>query len=347
MLQLAIVADDLTGALDAAAPFAARGMKVEVALHPGTLAKILTEGADVIAVSTGSRELSPQEAQAAVALAVSGLPRGVHLFKKVDSRLKGQIEAELSALEFRRALVSPAIPAFGRIVRNGAVTGFGVPRPIPVSLALGALAGRCLVPDVASEADMAAALATTVDVDLWVGARGLAEALAWRLTGQEEPSVVTPAGPRAVFVVGSRDPITTAQVDALRRTEEVCFMPALNGVIAASPTAGTEAPLILVQALPGTAEMPPERVAANLARGLYPSLTSRCETLLLTGGATAEAVLGAIGVERLRLLGECLPGLPVATVGKLTVVAKSGGFGDEETLVQVARMILGQGARVS
>ena len=58
------------------------------------------------------------------------------------------------------------------------------------------------------------------------------------------------------------------------------------------------------------------------------------------GGSEAGAVyILYLGIERLRLLGECLPGLPVAVAGDLTIVAKSGGFGDEDTLVRVARMI--------
>lgn len=346
-LQLAILADDLTGALDAAAPFAARGMTVDVALHPPVVADLVTQGADVVAVSTRSRELAPREARAAVALAASGLPPGVRLFKKIDSRLKGPIEAELSALDFRRALVAPAIPDFGRIVRGGAVTGFGVPSPLPIGPALGAFAGRSLVPDIATERDMAAALEAAGDVDLLIGARGLAEALARRATGRDEPAAAVPAGPRGVFVVGSRDPITTAQAAALRRRGGVRFVPAPNGAFDPSAAAHGDTGLVLVQALPAVPEMTAGQVAINLARGLHPALTSRCETLLLTGGATAEAVLGEMGIDRVRLLGECLPGLPVATAGNLTIVAKSGGFGDGDTLVRVARMIRGQEARAS
>jgi D-threonate/D-erythronate kinase len=338
-LRLAILADDLTGALDAAAPFAARGLTVDVALHPGAMKGLADQGAQIIAVSTRSRELAPAGARAALAMAVSQLPPGVRLFKKIDSRLKGAIEAELSALAFRRALVVPAIPDFGRIVRDGAVTGFGVPRPLPIAPALGAFAGSCVIPDVASGDDMEAALDASTDMDLLIGARGLAEALARRITGRAEPAVALPPGPRAVFVVGSRDPITMTQVAKVRQAEEVGFVPAANGLIEDLPAGNAD--LILVQALPGASEVPQQQVAANLARGLHPALTSRCDTLLLTGGATAEAVLSEMGIERLRLRGECLPGLPVAVAGSLTIVAKSGGFGDEATLARVARMIAG------
>lgn len=337
-LQLAILADDLTGALDSAAPFAARGCRVEVALRPEATAAC-AQDAEVVAVSTRSRELTAGEATAAVSCAVAALPSGVRIFKKIDSRLKGHIEAELSALRFSRAIVVPAIVDFGRIVKDGAVRGFGVAGAMPIAPVLGRLAGRSLIPDVGSDEEMQAALDLSDGSDLLVGARGLAEALARRVTGIEEPSAPGLAGPHGILVVGSRDPITLAQVDALRVQGEVVHVPAPNGQFDARPLLGSEADLILVQATPGDRAARPDEVAANLAEHLRPIAADRCDTLFLTGGATAEAVLGAMGIDRMRLLGECLPGLPVGVAGDLTVVAKSGGFGDVETLVSVAGMI--------
>ena len=87
--------------------------------------------------------------------------------------------------------------------------------------------------------------------------------------------------------------------------------------------------------------MEPEHVA----RSVHPALTSRADAVFLTGGATAEAVLEAMGIGTLDLHGECLPGLPVARAvsgaGALTVIAKSGGFGDENTLIGLAGMFDG------
>ncbi|MBP1806315.1 four-carbon acid sugar kinase family protein [Rubellimicrobium aerolatum] len=340
-MQLAILADDLTGALDSAAPFAARGCRVEVALWPGATAGACAQGAEVVSVSTRSRELTAEEARAATARAAAALPPGTRIFKKIDSRLKGNIEAELSALAFSRALVVPAIVDFGRVVRNGAVTGFGVDGSIPVAPALGRFAERCTIPDVGSDEEMRAALDGAGGLDLLVGARGLAEALARRETGTREPVAPALAGPRGLFVVGSRDPITLAQVEALRDRAGVLHVAAPNGVFDAQAILAAEADLVLVQAVPGDRALPPAAVAANLARHLPPLVPACCGTLLLTGGATAEAVLAALGIDRLSLLGECLPGLPVGRSGDLTVVAKSGGFGDAGTLARVADLIGG------
>lgn len=221
------------------------------------------------------------------------------------------------------------------------MTGFGVEGALPIAPALGRFAERSSIPDVSSDEEMRAALARAEEGHLLVGARGLAEALARRLTGIERPAAPALAGPRGLLVVGSRDPITLAQVEALRSRENVFHLPAPSGVFDTSSLLGTGANVVLVQAVPGDLAVPPDEVALNLAEHLRPVVADCCDTLFLTGGATAEAVLGAMGIDRLRLLGECLPGLPVGTAQGLTIVAKSGGFGDSETLVRVGEMIRG------
>ena len=89
-----ILADDLTGACDSAAPFAACGLGVRVWLgEAGTAAE------PVQAFNTASRGLEPQLAAEAVARAAAAIPRGQRTlwFKKVDSAGRGAIAAELRA----------------------------------------------------------------------------------------------------------------------------------------------------------------------------------------------------------------------------------------------------------
>lgn len=71
--MLAIVADDLTGALDAAAPFAARGFHVEVALAIEAIGDALGAGPDVLSINLGSRELSAESARQRAAAALGAL----------------------------------------------------------------------------------------------------------------------------------------------------------------------------------------------------------------------------------------------------------------------------------
>lgn len=334
-LQLAIIADDLTGALDAAAPFAGRGLATIVVANPSDLEEALAEAPAVLSVSTRSREITPDDAMREVARVVEALPSGVRLFKKVDSRLKGNIEAELSALPSGRLLVLPAIPEFGRVVRGGGLEGFGVEKPVPIAAALGRHAARAAIPDTGTREEMAKALAAAGDA-LLVGARGLAEAMAATLP--EGPvGCDLPPQRRATFVVGSRDPITLAQVEALRRAHpDLLHIEAPNGLADRQNSAGEAPPITLLQAVPGEAPASGKAVAAALAESLCHRCLAGRNMLLLTGGATAETVLEALAIRRMRLFGEFLPGMPVAQAGRLVLITKSGGFGAPDALQCVA-----------
>ncbi len=66
--------------------------------------------------------------------------------------------------------------------------------------------------------------------------------------------------------------------------------------------------------------------------------------LILTGGDTARAVLGALGVNKLRLGPEILPGIPLGwSIGGPStvppVLTKAGGFGDENALATLAGLL--------
>lgn len=340
--MLAILADDLTGALDSAAPFAGRGLRTEIALERGAIASILADQPDVLSINLNTREIGEDAARAATAEVLALLPAGTRLFKKVDSRLKGNIIAELDAIAFSRALVAPAIPEFDRIVEAGHVTGFGIDTPISIPEKLGHHAACAVMPDTRSPADMDGVLqmAENHGADLLIGARGLAEALARRMTERREAA--TPAIPKgaATFVIGSRDPITLAQIDTLRAAQPLHYLAAPNGRLVAPPD--PEATLTLIQATPGLQQADPQSVAEALADGLKGPLSGRDGTLLLSGGATAEAVLRKLGFLRLRLHGECLPGLGLASAQGRCIIAKSGGFGRPETLRTIADMVLGR-----
>ena len=338
--MLVILADDLTGALDSAAPFAGRGIRTDVALNLDAITGIVADRPAVLSINLNTRETSAGDARAATAAAIALLPPGTRLFKKVDSRLKGNIVAELDAIPFTRALVAPGIPEFGRVVANGCVTGFGIDAPIVIADRLGAHTARAHIPDASSAADMDVALdvAENNGTDLLIGARGLAEALARRMTNKVDAQAATiPSGP-ITFVIGSRDPITLAQIDALRNGHSLTYLPAPNGRLDAE--SGTRPDLMLVHATPGEEEVDAQLVAEALADGVHENLAGYDGTLLLSGGATAEAVLRRLGLSRLRLHGECLPGLGLASAQGRCIIAKSGGFGHPHTLKQIADMVL-------
>lgn len=338
--MLAIVADDLTGALDTAAPFAARGMHVEVALTVDAIEVALSQRPEVLSVNLGSRDLIAAAAQGLTTTALAALPAGTRLFKKVDSRLKGHIAAELDATPFRSALVAPAIPDFGRVVQAGHVRGFGVDTPISIAEKLGRHAAHATIPDTSTHSQMRTVLdeAEGAGVDLLIGARGLAEALAERLSGGAAAQAAEIPGGPALFVIGSRDPITLAQIDVLRSAFNPRCLAAPNGRLTEASFDGSM--VTLVQAVPGEEVVTSEAVSQALAESVCPGLAQKVSTLLLSGGATAEAVLKRMGITCFRLFGECLPGLGLAHAQGHCIIAKSGGFGEPNTLREIADRIL-------
>jgi uncharacterized protein YgbK (DUF1537 family) len=132
MPQLLIVADDLTGAADTGACFARTGLGTVIRLSGTTVPE-----ADVVAVSTESRDLDESAATKTVHAALIGItgsqidagPRWV--YKKIDSALRGHPQAELfavmNAIGATRALVAPAFPAEARTTVGGRQHIDGVP----------------------------------------------------------------------------------------------------------------------------------------------------------------------------------------------------------------------------
>ena len=314
-----IVADDLTGALDSSAPFALAGRRVCVASRPDALLGALGSGADVVAVSTRSREIPADQARSVMAQVVAQRPADMRLFKKVDSRLKGHIAAELSVLPNVPFLVAPAIPQFGRVVRDGCVDGFGVSPPIPIAPVIGR---QAIIPETLCDADIAKAVDAAPSDTIFVGAMGLAQALAGPAT--TKPQVL--AG-RIGMAIGSTDPITLAQLDILRGAG-VPVISAPGGVWAGDVP--DQRASVLHASDDGVAHDRAE-VAARFAASASAFLEGH-DSLVLSGGATAEAVLDALGMELLEMVGEALPGLPVSRANGRLIVTKSGGFGAPDSL---------------
>lgn len=345
--QVLIVADDLTGALDSAVTLAGRGLSTIVARRPADLPEALAREPDVIAVSTASREGTAAEAARSVAAALA--PFGPQLppivFKKVDSRLKGHVAAEtavvLKAAGAEEILFCPAIPDMGRTVRAGRLRGTGIAAPIALAEAMAGLPARLVMPDCESEVDLDAALAGTGSRTLLAGARGLAGALARRLA----PKAAAPRRPGVegplLLAVGSRDPISLAQVTVLLDTCGIPCIDAPDGAVpaAALPSEGT----VLVRMVPGPGASP-GTAGERFAQGLRTAIGGFApRTLFACGGETADALLGALSVGVLALEGEILPGVPVSHFSfggvDMRLVTKSGGFGPSELLISLVAMI--------
>jgi uncharacterized protein YgbK (DUF1537 family) len=118
--MIGVIADDLTGAAELGAVGLRLGLKAEIlrSSRPRSTA-------DLVCVDTDSRSCTPAEAakRAASAAKLLRSAGAEWIYKKVDSVLRGNVTAEVEAvmqeLGFNRALILPANPSLGRIIRDG------------------------------------------------------------------------------------------------------------------------------------------------------------------------------------------------------------------------------------
>ncbi len=127
MIKLIIIADDLTGAMEAGSRLGNKDIPSRIIpdyrmeFPPGNLDRKM----EVLIINTESRHLSPKEASTRIKSIVNqGVKAGIfHYYKKTDSTLRGNIGAELEALMkscHRDSLVyMPAHPAMKRFTIKG------------------------------------------------------------------------------------------------------------------------------------------------------------------------------------------------------------------------------------
>ncbi|GAB2964788.1 hypothetical protein LWP59_23735 [Amycolatopsis acidiphila] len=376
--RLVIVADDLTGAADAAAAYGPFD-RVAVALD-GSAA---LPDADVIAIDTDSRHRSPEFAARAVAAAVRGAAdAGFPLYKKIDSTLRGNIAAEVGAALHElsaTALLAPAFPGTGRTVTGGVLrvgdtvrgdlrelfAGTGLRTalipldvvrsgPSEVVAAYRAAAADVVCADAVTEADLevlhAAGTALGPDV-LLVGSAGLTRVAARARGHRERP--FPPAGGAAVLtVLGSYSGLAREQRAAMAASGEVTVVAvaAPFGLAeqrragAALSTSDGDVLLVPDPAAP-VARADAAEVAGALASVAARHVARRRDTLaglILAGGETARAVLLAAGVRGFTVLGELAPGVvrsAVPELGGLPLITKAGAFGAPDTLEHARRAL--------
>lgn len=326
--MLRLLADDLTGALDSAAPFAAvRGAMLVRWRDDGT-------ASGDAAFDSETRDLGRSQARMRVARLTRQMIGAELAFKKLDSCLRGHPAAEIAAVAieggFRTVVVAPAFPAQGRMTRGGRQllreddgwhdAGVDLAREL-MAEGLTVRHGRpgpdggLYLCDAADEADLAeiAASPALAPPVLWCGSAGLARALAG-------PTVPVPLAealpPPRLLVVGTAHPATLAQLERLGTPPDDVGIARVD-LPSGSPPAEARAAL--------------ERLTAGLADNACPG------SALVIGGETLLCLADALGAQALSVEGELAPGLAVArfTGGRwdgLRVVSRSGGFGAPDLL---------------
>lgn len=131
-MNIAVIADDLTGANDTGVQMARQGLSTSVLLE------LKTGGGkqEAVVFDTDSRSLPPQEAYQRVKDVCLFLGRGGEatspvIYKKFDSTLRGNIGSELDAvyetLQPDFIVIAPAFPKVGRTLTEGIVYVNGMP----------------------------------------------------------------------------------------------------------------------------------------------------------------------------------------------------------------------------
>ena len=301
-----------------------------------------------------------------------------------------------------RTVFAPAFPANGRTTQEGRQFLDGVPLSetafsrdpshpitednIPSILAMGGLTGirvlsraelrdsaalnaaledaSCLVADAETDEDLeilVRAVASPRDV-LWVGSPGLARALGVSVARRGSNGPVRRNARRLIVAVGSLNPVSRRQLDALRRRPDSIIIEvdaagalrdpgsAARIALENAPTAriASGAEVVIVSSTAANAmcaDAEPVRVAEAIAR-VVESL--HCDHpfdgFVLTGGDTAVSVVRRLGATGIELESEFAPGVAVGSFFGNTdarVLTKAGGFGDDAALVGACQYLRG------
>jgi uncharacterized protein YgbK (DUF1537 family) len=346
---LRLVGDDLTGTLDAAAPFAKAHAPVAV-LRDARLASNCTGSWALDAATRGGSANTARQA----ALRAGVLMQGAGLaLRKIDSQLRGHVAEEIAATaqggNFRNVVIAPAFPAHGRVMRQGRLylrgeAGYrATAHDLAGDLARCGLAprltadareiagGGVFLCDAEVEADLDAIVACGRRLSpgaLWCGPGGLARALAG-----PAPLRACPSGP-VLGVIGTRDPVTSGEIDRLRARRADAVIP-VESVDAIADSIARAARLlkagVSILLTLRLAPLPAGEASAVLRRLAEAALTLRPATLFASGGDTLAALMDAAVVSRLDAEGEVAPGLPLSRIigggwDGVAIVSKSGAF---------------------
>jgi D-threonate/D-erythronate kinase len=325
-----LIADDLTGACDAAVQFAMRGLRVRVSMNPGAE----VEQTDVLAVSTESRDTGLGSFRQTLDGLEGINPRIV--FKKIDSTLRGSVGPEvavtMAVFGCDLAIVNPACPAMGRLVEGGYLRVAGELGFVPRELAACFRGDRFQLRDATCDADLDAIVSegqgSQVRV-LWAGSAGLAAALARAIAnGAARTLAFSPAPP--IFCLGSNHAVTLEQQHRLIDERAAVLFTDESATPDAIAAAWKKGPVVLRTRRGQT--------TAGRIRELLAPLRA---PLVLSGGDTASLVCRALDVRAIELCREVAPGIPYGILhggpfDGLPVATKSGGFGCPDALMQVA-----------
>lgn len=360
-IECLLVADDLTGACDAAVQFRLRGAPTLVHMDVN-VPQYLTGAVRAFVTETRDADEGEIEFKINQIAALTAKERPRIIFKKIDSLMRGnpgrEILTAFDAFGCDVAIITPSFPEMGRTVRDGnlelANDNAWKPLHVPSLLERQGLAGhrhsngliteeinrgcRFIGLDITSQRDLESAvreaLSTGLNI-LWAGSAGLAAALADSLyRGEMEPEARLPSHLPVLFCIGSDHAVTQGQVSALH-----------SRFLTNRLDAGADVPESVATALESGAHtvlsIPRNQLESERLKTFFEHTRGLASAVLLSGGDTASAFCRSVGAGEIELFGEIVTGLPWGglrggLLDELPIATKSGAFGREDALIRVA-----------
>jgi len=370
--DVTILADDLSGAAEAASAFLGRDLATTLVLEPAAV-----QHSGVTVVDMNTRPMAAVDAERRLRATLATVPTDRLVLCKIDSLLRGHVGMTVDMLARRGPVVLAAgLPAQQRTIRGGVPHVAGTPLRetdlwrleagdpprrltdlfdhrawdclAPNAIPLAAAAGAVAVCDITTDADLDAVVRIALKIPgvQFVGTSALAAALA--RTRPAAPATVAPGRRAPVLVVaGTGAPIVAEQVAALRAGGAAHRALTATNLLTGRFDADVDAVAALLSRHPVTAvtvtgDVAPARsseIACQIGR-FVDAVQRRAGVdpdLTLTGGETARAVIDALGIHTVRPVDAVHHGAVVneASDGR-RIVTRPGSFGDRNSLVDIA-----------
>jgi uncharacterized protein YgbK (DUF1537 family) len=375
-MRIAVIADDLTGALDTGVQFTLWGFTTQLTNTPEH------SNAEVTIINTNTRDKTSEISYHITYNVAEKLSQHDIIYKKTDSTLRGnpgsELQAILDATGETNAILTPTHPPTQRRVKDGHL--YIADKPItetdyiyeyrkktsyiPEILNLKNKVHTIKTPEnipskgitiIDSETEKDLLLIAAKRTRVMTGSAGLANALCQTI--RNPPPVLT--------IIGSMRTETRTQAEQLKRRLGVATIPlntfkALNQIpqhetllrakdaldlrqdVILTSTLSTETIEKTKQEAKRLNILPEEletKITSALAETTETLLDCTLSGLIITGGATALAITSKLGIKNIQILDEVQPGVPVLKLDHLTAVTKAGGFGQADTLIQATQYI--------
>ena len=375
-MRIAVIADDLTGALDTGVQFRQWGYTVQLTDTPDH------STAEVTITNTDTRNKTPEQAYQITHAIAMKLRNNDFIYKKTDSTLRGnpgpELQAILDATGETRATLTPTYPPTQRRVKDGHLyiaekpiteteyiheyrrkTSY-IPEILETETPIHSAKAPANAPEtgitvIDSETERDLLRISAEYTRIMAGSAGLADALCQTL--RNPPPVLT--------VIGSTRTETRRQAELLRKRLGAVSVPlntmkALNQIpqeetvqtaknelkrghdiiLTSTPTPAiieqTQAEAKRLNITPQELEV---RITTALAEAAESLPVKSLSGIIITGGATALAITKRFGTRNIEIRDEVQPGVPVLRLDRIPAVTKAGGFGQPDTLIQATQYL--------